>query len=85
MRRIRDPKHLAWIRTQGCLICGGLSQAHHLMTSQPSAMGLKSGDDQAVPLCPAHHRELHDHGDEDRWWALKGIDPKAWLERSSQQ
>lgn len=85
MPRVRSAKHLAWVRTQGCLICGGLSHAHHLMTAQPSAMGLKSGDDYAVPLCPEHHRQLHEHGNEDRWWALKGVDPMEWVERWSKR
>lgn len=79
--RARDQKHLAWVRRQPCLICGGLSIAHHLMFSQPSAMGLKSSDHHAVPLCPAHHQELHATGDEQRWWAVKGVDPMQWLEK----
>lgn len=27
-------------------------------------MGMKAGDQNAVPLCPRHHRELHMRGDE---------------------
>jgi hypothetical protein len=50
------------------------------MFGEPSAMGLRSGDDYAVPLCATHHRQLHAHGDERTWWALKGVDPMSWLE-----
>ena len=83
MRRLKDAKRLSWVRSQGCLICGRFSQAHHLMFAQPSAMGMKSGDEWAVPLCADHHRELHEYGDERTWWDLKGVDPVNWLEAHS--
>lgn len=38
-------------------------------------MGIKVGDNWCVPLCHAHHMELHQFGDERLWWDLKGIDP----------
>lgn len=41
-------------------------------------MGLKSGDDWAVPLCHKHHMDLHSYGDERLWWDLQGVDPIAW-------
>lgn len=47
---------------------------HHLMTAQPSAMGLKSGDEWAVPMCVSHHAALHKMGDEKLFFALRGID-----------
>lgn len=46
-------------------------------------MGLKSGDEWAVPLCAEHHGELHAYGNEETWFALKGVDPRAWLEAHS--
>jgi hypothetical protein len=76
--RVKDKKHLSWVRSQGCLICERWSQAHHVMFAEPSAMGKKSGDDWAVPLCADHHTELHACGDERTWWDLKGIDPIEW-------
>lgn len=50
---------------------------HHILYAEPSAMGLKSGDNWAVPLCHRHHSDLHlfQRGDERLWWALRGIDP----------
>lgn len=45
-------------------------------------MGLKTGDQWAVPLCPTHHRELHQMGDETLWFSLQGIDPISWLRQS---
>ena len=61
------------------------TQAHHLMFAEPSAMGLKSGDQFAVPLCAKHHGELHAHGNERQWWALNGVDPEEWLSRWTQR
>jgi hypothetical protein len=42
-------------------------------------------DEFTVPLCRAHHREVHRCGDEGLWWQKTGIDPLAaaralWLE-----
>jgi hypothetical protein len=42
-------------------------------------------DEFTVPLCRAHHREVHRCGDEGLWWGKAGIDPLAaaralWLE-----
>ena len=34
-----------------------------------------------MPLCPIHHRSLHDAGREDEWWQAKGIDAKAEAEK----
>ena len=78
MRRGKDEAWLKKIRTMPCLICEGWSQAHHLMHAEPSAMGRRSGDNWAVPLCAAHHRDLHLTGDEQVWWATHGIDPIEW-------
>jgi hypothetical protein len=40
-------------------------------------MGNKVSDEWSVPLCFTHHRALHTVGDEEAWWAEKGIDAKA--------
>ena len=41
-------------------------EAHHLLKPWQGGrgMGMKAGDQNAVPLCATHHRELHHHGDE---------------------
>ena len=38
-------------------------------------MGRKVGDEFTVPLCRAHHRELHHSGNEAAWWHEMGINP----------
>ena len=69
MKPQRNPRYLAWIRTQPCLVCGrSPSDPHHLRFAQPRAIGLKVSDEFTVPLCRGHHRQLHQAGDEVAWW-----------------
>jgi hypothetical protein len=85
--RRRDKQHLRFVASQPCLICGRApSDAHHLRFAQPRAMGRKSSDEFTVPLCRTHHRENHQTGREQTWWASMSIDPldvAAKLWRSS--
>ena len=75
-RRIRDRDHVRFVAQQPCLICGRKpSDAHHLRFAQSRALGRKVSDEFTVPLCRGHHRELHRHGDEAKWWSKTGIDP----------
>ena len=53
--------------------------------AQNRALGRRVSDEFRVPLCREHHRELHRHGDEVRWWHKLGLDPTPaaralWLE-----
>ncbi len=74
-RRVRDKAHLRYVADQPCLICGRRpSQAHHLRHAQPRALGRKPSDEWLIPLCAAHHRSLHDFGNEPEWWQAKIID-----------
>jgi ERF superfamily protein len=85
-RRIRDRDHVRHVMKQPCLICGRRpSDPHHLRFAQSRALGRKVSDEFTVPLCRAHHREIHRCGDEGSWWRKTGIDPVAvaralWLE-----
>lgn len=81
--RIRSKLYLSHIRTKPCMVCGNHAEAHHLTYAQPRAMGLKTGDQYTVPLCHKHHMELHESPMPERtWWALNGIDPVKWAEKS---
>lgn len=74
-RRVRRPEHIRFVASQPCLICGRRpSEAHHLTFAQPRGLSLKSSDEFTVPLCRAHHRQLHATGDEEAWWHERGID-----------
>ncbi|MET4290114.1 hypothetical protein ABIB06_000265 [Bradyrhizobium sp. LB8.2] len=74
--RRRSKDHLAFIRSQGCLICQNTPvDAHHLKFAQPRALGRKVSDEFTVPLCRSHHLSLHRHGDERAWWTNLQISP----------
>lgn len=74
--RKRSPDHLRHVRGQPCLVCARMpSDAHHLKFTQPRAMASKVSDEFTVPLCRAHHRQLHHSGDEVSWWIAMEIDP----------
>ena len=85
-RRLRDKAHLQFVTKQPCLVCGRQPcDAHHLRFAQSRGLGLKVSDEFTVPLCRAHHRELHQSGKEVEWWARKSIEPigiagQFWLE-----
>jgi Rad52/22 family double-strand break repair protein len=74
-KRLRDKAHLKFVASQSCLICGRQpSDPHHLRFAQPRAIGLKASDEFTVPLCRGHHRQLHQVGNEEAWWAERNID-----------
>ena len=85
-RRVRDREHVRYVAQQTCLVCGRRPcDAHHLRFAQSRALGRKVSDEFTVPLCRGHHRELHRHGDEAKWWSQAAIDPLAvaralWVE-----
>jgi hypothetical protein len=76
-RRERSRRHLAFVRTLCCIVCGRdpPSDPHHLKFTQPRARGLKSGDQWTIPLCRRHHDQVEQAGNELGWWQRHGIDP----------
>jgi hypothetical protein len=75
-RRYRSKEHLRYVIAQPCLFCARKpSDAHHLRFMQPRALGRKTSDEFAVPLCRTHHRAAHRAADEQAWWKAIGIDP----------
>lgn len=44
-----------------------MTQAAHIRTGNGAGMGLKSGDDNCVPLCIRCHREQHEHSEVKYW------------------
>lgn len=73
-KRLRDKAHLKFVASQPCLVCGRQpSDPHHLRFAQPRAIGLKVSDEFTVPLCRGHHRQLHQAGNEETWWAERKI------------
>jgi hypothetical protein len=76
--RQRDRHHLRFVAQQPCLLCGREPcDPHHLKFAQDRGLGQKVSDEFTVPLCRAHHRELHRAGKERDWWSRRGIEPLA--------
>lgn len=80
--RVKDEKHLNYIRSLNCCICGAPNvDAAHIRTASlehgKRGLGMqeKASDCWTVPLCRTHHTEQHAFGNELKWWASKGIDP----------
>jgi len=84
-KRLRDKQHLRFVAKHPCLVCGREPcDPHHLRFAQQRGLGQKVSDEFTVPLCRAHHRELHRAGKEPEWWSKTGIDPlgiarELWL------
>ena len=84
-KRLRDKQHLRFVAKQPCLVCGREPcDPHHLRFAQPRGLAQKVSDEFTVPLCRAHHRELHRAGKERDWWSRMGVDPlgvarELWL------
>ncbi|QDW41821.1 DUF968 domain-containing protein [Bradyrhizobium sp. KBS0727] len=75
-KRLRDKQHLRFVAKQPCLVCGREPcDPHHLRFAQARGLGQKVSDEFTVPLCRAHHRELHRAGKERDWWSKMAIDP----------
>jgi hypothetical protein len=80
--RKRDEKHLRFIRSLPCCICGAIdTEAAHLRIGsinhgkRETGGGERPSDIWCLPLCNQHHREQHDTGSELKFWAKYNIDP----------
>jgi len=77
--RLKDKIYLKWVSSQPCLLClTPKCQAHHLTFAMPRGFGQKTGDQWAVPLCPAHHSQLHTCGKGEKdFWKYLDIDAEV--------
>ena len=63
----KDPKYLAWVRKQPCVITGRTPcEAHHTETG---GMGMKGSDYSALPLYHTEHAICHQIGT-GRFWRI---------------
>lgn len=81
--KYRNKKHLGHVGSFGCLVaasfkalglpdkyrCEGRLEIHHILNPWSGERGasMRAGDQNTVPLCTKHHRELHAEGNERRW------------------
>ena len=81
--RIKDEKHLKFIRQLPCLVCQNdiQTEAAHIRMADPRIgkreVGISERPDDffVVPLCGEHHRMQHKCGDELEWWTVMRRDP----------
>jgi len=59
---MRDRLYLAWLRQLPCMVCGDMWQTREAAHGPVNGMSQKGPDDEAVPLCAHHHREMHVRG-----------------------
>ena len=73
--REKNAKHLNFIRSLPCCICGDntSTEAAHIRTGslehgkRQTGKAEKSSDKWAIPLCNRHHREQHSMNEMDFW------------------
>lgn len=73
--KIRSEKHLAYIRSQPCIITGYVGEAvvaHHLLRMGGKGLGTKACDSLVVPLTSFMHDMLHRNGNEVAFFANHG-------------
>ncbi|ORM66106.1 DUF968 domain-containing protein [Pantoea rwandensis] len=61
-KRLRwiNEKYTRWVKTQPCACCGKpADDPHHIIGHGQGGMGTKAHDLFVIPLCRAHHDELH--------------------------
>ena len=80
--RQHDKRHLDFVRSQPCCICGEDTtvEAAHIRTGsiphgkRSTGMQEKPSDKWAVPLCKVHHDQQHSMN-EMKFWAMHRKDP----------
>ena len=85
--RMRDAKHLAFVRLQPCCVCGSTRnvEAAHLKLRRPEigkempGMAEKADDCFTTPLCHYHHQSSilaqHRVGEQVFWFEIHGRNP----------
>jgi len=59
-RRWENDKYTRWVKSQKCSCCNNpADDPHHLIGHGQGGMGTKAHDLFVIPLCRAHHDELH--------------------------
>jgi hypothetical protein len=83
MKPARNPRYLAWVRTQSCSVCGS-KQAVEAAHTGPHGIGQKSSNYATIPLCAKHHRtgaESYHRLGPRKFSAVHGLDIPAIVRR----
>ena len=63
---IRDRAYLDWLRTQPCILTGQRGNEHEAVDPAhigQAGMGMKAGDDLALPILHSIHAKMHSMGE----------------------
>lgn len=63
-----DPTYLAAVEEMPCHVCNRAPAGHAHHDRYAVGVGRRADDSQVIPLCPEHHRALHDGGPPFRAW-----------------
>jgi len=75
-KKWKSKPYLKWVASHQCILCMYHEcQAHHITIAEKRGISQKVSDFWTIPLCYAHHGQLH-HTGERRFWLKLGIDPK---------
>ena len=85
MSDAEEKRKRKYVAALGCLVCGQLSQAHHMLRAPGKGMGIKADGRWLLPLCPTHHRGLHLSGNETKYLQGFGIDGAVEAVRIQQE
>lgn len=59
-RRWENAEYTRWVKSQECACCNRQADdPHHIIGHGQGGMGIKAHDLFVIPLCRAHHDELH--------------------------
>jgi len=93
---VRSREYLDWVRNLPCIVCLSIdkspphqSDPHHVPEVGKAAMGMKTSDLRAIPLCHYHHNSYHQIGREsfrlkydlDYEFIISGLN-KIWEEKN---
>ena len=79
---MRNRHYKKFVSTLPCAICGTSPvHAHHQQGSKMRGMGIKVSDTRLLPLCIAHHGELHSRGHKT-WEEQYGITQESIVLRT---
>ena len=71
----KSKPYLKWIASQQCILCMyNECQAHHITIAEKRGISQKVSDFWTIPLCYAHHDQLHNFG-ERKYWEQLNINP----------
>jgi hypothetical protein len=80
-KRVRDKDYLVFVKELPCCVTLSRPVDPHHLRPPGTGMGIKSGDDQVIPLHPEQHRHLHcDPVSEAEWLRERGVEGKFLAE-----